>query len=391
MPSRKLPKGIRKHTTRAGYEYRFTLVDPSTGVTKRHSVYRPTLADSIRAKREIENRLDRGFHYQDSRANLGEWAKYWISGPMRARGLKTTTLDLYSILARKHLLQSPLAGTALRDIRPTHIEAFFVNLADSGLSNSTRRSIYSLLSHIIFAAVNDGLIVTDPMKGKVKRAKSVRSLVRFLSNAEVGALYKELRNSRHFEYFRVLLLTGLRRGEGLALDWESIDFERKEIHVKWTLTLGGERTSPKSDRSRRTLDMTQELETLFLTQKLRQHNDLQLAGNRWAGNPMDLVFTSQFGTPLSGRNILRVIQAASVRAGIDSKDSSEKVGAHTIRHVVATRLLDAGVPMHVVSRVLGHDSIDTTVDVYGHLAEAGRKSAMEQLSRLAAESDHSVL
>ena len=79
--------------------------------------------------------------------------------------------------------------------------------------------------------------------------------------------------------------------------------------------------------------------------------------------------------------MLRTIQQASIRAGIDARDSKEKVGAHTLRHVVATKLLDGGVPMHTVSRILGHDSIDTTVNTYGHIVEAGRKSAMELLSQ----------
>lgn len=109
-------------------------------------------------------------------------------------------------------------------------------------------------------------------------------------------------------------------------------------------------------------------------------DDALQAGARWSGNPMNLVFTSQLGHPLAGRNVLRTIQKASIGAGLDAPRSREKIGVHTLRHVVSTRLLDGGVPMHTVSRILGHDSIDTTVNTYGHLVEAGRKSAMELLS-----------
>lgn len=153
-----------------------------------------------------------------------------------------------------------------------------------------------------------------------------------------------------------------------------------EIHLNWTLAITGERTRPKSERSRRVLDMTTETEALLKTQKIREEEDAAKAGSNWSGNPMNLIFTSQFGQPLAGRNVLRTIQQASIRAGIDTRDSRERVGAHTLRHVVATRLLDGGVPMHTVSRILGHDSIDTTVNTYGHIVEAGRRSAMELLS-----------
>jgi integrase len=385
MAARRLPTGVRKHSTRPGFEYRFTYINPHTGDKKRQSVYRPSLPELLRAKAEIDNRLDRGLHFEDSRGHLGDWSRYWLAGPLNSRELKRTTIELYQTLARKHLLSSELAEMSLKAIKPTHVEAFMAKLIDKGLSASTRRTIYAVISHVFAAAVSDGLIATNPVQGKVKRPKSERSAVRFISDEEVNRLFDELRSSRLFEYFRLLALTGMRRGEGLGLDWDSIDFNRKLIHINWTLNSAGERTRPKSERSRRVLDMTSETEALLKTQKIRQEEDTARAGSNWSGNPMDLIFTSQLGHPLVGRNVLRTIQQSSVRAGIDAPGSEEKVGAHTLRHVVATKLLDGGVPMHTVSRILGHDSIDTTVNTYGHIVEAGRRSAMELLKYKATE------
>lgn len=380
MAARKLAPGVRKHTTRPGYEYRFTYLNPHTGEKKRQSVYRPSLPELLLAKAEIDNRLDRGLHFEDSRGHLGDWSRYWLEGPLNSRELKRTTIELYQTLARKHLLSSELAEMSLKAIKPTHVEAYMATLIEKGLSASTRRTIYAVISHVFAAAVSDGLIANNPVQGRVKRPKNERNAVRFISDDEVARLFDELRSSRLFEYFRLLALTGMRRGEGLGLDWNSVDFNRKEIHINWTLAITGERTRPKSERSRRVLDMTTETEALLKTQKIRQEEDAAKAGSNWSGNPMNLIFTSQFGQPLAGRNVLRTIQQASIRAGIDTRDSRERVGAHTLRHVVATRLLDGGVPMHTVSRILGHDSIDTTVNTYGHIVEAGRRSAMELLS-----------
>jgi integrase len=380
MAARKLPPGVRKHSTRPGYEYRFTYVNPHSGEKKRQSVYRPSLPELLLAKAEIDNRVDRGLHFEDSRGHLGDWSRYWLAGPLNSRELKRTTIELYQTLARKHLLSSELAEMSLKAIKPTHVEAYMATLIEKGLSASTRRTIYAVISHVFAAAVSDGLIANNPVQGKVKRPKNERNAVRFISDDEVTRLFDELRSSRLFEYFRLLALTGMRRGEGLGLDWNSIDFNRKEIRIDWTLSITGERTRPKSERSRRVLDMTNETEALLKTQKIRQEEDAAKAGSNWSGNPMNLIFTSQLGQPLAGRNVLRAIQQASIRAGIDTRDSKEKVGAHTLRHVVATRLLDGGVPMHTVSRILGHDSIDTTVNTYGHIVEAGRRSAMELLS-----------
>ena len=380
MAARKLPPGVRKHSTRPGYKYRFTYLNPHSGEKKRQSVYRSSLPELHLAIAEIDHRLDRGLLFEYSRGQVGDGSRYWLAGPLNSRELKGTTIELYQTLARKHLLSSELAEMSLRAIRPTHVEAFMATLIEKGLSASTRRTIFAVISHVFAAAVSDGLIANNPVQGKVQRPKNERNAVRFVSDDEVTRLFDELRSGRLFEYFRLLALTGMRRGEGLGLDWNSIDFNRKEIHIDWTLSITGERTRPKSERSRRVLDMTTETEALLKTQKIRQEEDAAKAGSNWSGNPMNLIFTSQFGQPWAGRNVLRTIQQASIRAGLDTRDSKEKVGAHTLRHVVATRLLDGGVPMHTVSRILGHDSIDTTVNTYGHIVEAGRRSAMELLS-----------
>ena len=72
-----------------------------------------------------------------------------------------------------------------------------------------------------------------------------------------------------------------------------------EIHLNWTLAITGERTRPKSERSMRVLDMTTETEALLKTQKIRQEEDAAKAGSNLSGNPMNLIFTSQFGQPFA--------------------------------------------------------------------------------------------
>lgn len=236
MAARKLPPGVRKHSTRPGYEYRFTYLNPHSGEKKRQSVYRPSLPELLLAKAEIDNRLDRGLHFEDSRGHLGDWSRYWLEGPLNSRELKRTTIELYQTLARKHLLSSELAEMSLKAIKPTHVESYMATLIEKGLSASTRRTIFAVISHVFAAAVSDGLIANNPVQGKVERPKNERNAVRFISDDEYNRLFDELRSSRLFEYFRLLALTGMRRGEALGLDWNSIDFNRKEIHINWTLS-----------------------------------------------------------------------------------------------------------------------------------------------------------
>jgi integrase len=74
------------------------------------------------------------------------------------------------------------------------------------------------------------------------------------------------------------------------------------------------------------------------------------------------VFTTEFGEPCDPRNALRALKVAATRAGLPG------AGLHTLRHSVASVMLTHGVPLKVVSEILGHSSIAIPGDVYGHVA-----------------------
>ena len=78
----------------------------------------------------------------------------------------------------------------------------------------------------------------------------------------------------------------------------------------------------------------------------------------------------------TSRNIQRSVQIAFKKAGRPA------VSPHTLRHSAATTMLEAGIPIHIVSRQLGHSSINVTADVYGHVSDDGARAAMETLGKL---------
>jgi integrase len=108
---------------------------------------------------------------------------------------------------------------------------------------------------------------------------------------------------------------------------------------------------------------------LFKTQKAAQAADRLHAGNQWTDS--GLVFTSEFGTPVDPRNILRTVQIAAAKIGID------RIGVHTLRHGAAVGWLEAGVHIKAVADLLGHSSIAVTGDIYGHTSDETARSAIE--------------
>ena len=92
------------------------------------------------------------------------------------------------------------------------------------------------------------------------------------------------------------------------------------------------------------------------------------------GEASGLVLVTDFGTPVDPSNFRRVFRKVSKEAGI------EGCHPHELRHAAASLTLSRGVPLHVVSDVLGHSSILVTKDVYGHLVAGERQKAADAIA-----------
>lgn len=94
--------------------------------------------------------------------------------------------------------------------------------------------------------------------------------------------------------------------------------------------------------------------------------------NQWIDQ--ELVFTTEFGTAVDPRNILRTIQIAAQKAGMPD------VGVHTLRHSAAVAWLEAGVHIKAVADLLGHSLVAITGDVYGHTSDSTARGAVDGLA-----------
>ncbi len=131
-------------------------------------------------------------------------------------------------------------------------------------------------------------------------------------------------------------------------------------------------TEPKSARSRRTVPLSPAIVAMLKTQRATQAAERLHAGEQWTDT--GLVFTTEFGTPVEPRNILRTIELAAGKAGV------EGIGVHTLRHSAAVAWLEAGVHIKAVADLLGHSSISITGDIYGHTSEVTTRAAIDGLT-----------
>jgi integrase len=187
-------------------------------------------------------------------------------------------------------------------------------------------------------------------------------------------LLEQMRGDRLEPLFRLMLATGLRQGEALGLHWADVDLDAGTLRVCWTLTRtsrGLELGEPKTDKARRTVPLPRSAVATLLVHRARQEDERHTAGTTWRNNR--LVFTTEIGTPLEPRNVLRRFEVLAERAGLKG------VHLHTLRHSAASFLLAAGTHTKVVQEHLGHSSYTITADIYSHVGPAQQREAADRL------------
>src|SRR3954451_5101543 len=128
---------------------------------------------------------------------------------------------------------------------------------------------------------------------------------------------------------------------------------------------------PKTDKSRRTVPLRRSAVEALRARRERQDGERREAADVWTD--YGLVFTTEIGTPLEPRNVLRRFEMLAERAGLRG------ITLHTLRHSAASFLLAAGTHTKVVQEHLGHSSYAITADIYSHVGPAQQREAADRL------------
>ena len=212
--------------------------------------------------------------------------------------------------------------------------------------------------------------------------KAVRTEGRTLSPTRARHFLETLKGDRNEALFSLMLSTGLRRGEALGLVWKDFDREAGVIRVLRQLKREGGSlvtTDTKTFRSRRALNLPEQMMTTLLAHEQRQRGERERRGARWSDN--GFMFTTSRGSPIDQRNFYREFRRLCDQAELGHWHP------HELRHSAASLMLALGVKLHVASQVLGHSSIRMTSNVYAHLLEPDRHEAAVAIGAPLCESD----
>jgi integrase len=373
MAKRANGEGNFRQRPNGRWEGRVSYVDPLTDKRRSVSVYGATAAECRKELKKVRKRVEEGQPAKDAPDTVRSWLASWRDSSLAASDRKVTTKAQYEMLSRKHLEPEPFGATRLDKLKPTTIERLIVTLRAKGLSDSTVRQVFGVLRLALDVAVRDGLLGVNPA-AKVKWPSVARKEARYLPAAEVVRLLDAAQGLRYHLAVVLMATTGLRRGEVAGLLWSDLNLTRRELVVRNTVArIGGELvlTEPKTARSRRRVPLH-----AGVVAQLRAHQKQQLqerlqAGDQWTDT--GAVFATEFGTMVDPRNLLRTVEIAARKAGI------EAVGAHSLRHSAAVAWLESGVHIKAAADLLGHASIAITGDLYGHTSDDTARAAVDGL------------
>jgi len=208
-----------------------------------------------------------------------------------------------------------------------------------------------------------------PVAAPVVRVRAGRRTPRTLSQAEVAALIGSCTRRRDRLLMEVLATTGMRVGEALGLRHE--DWDAAERQVRVTARDNDNRARSKSAVPR-TIPVPASLVRSYADYLLEEYGELDsdyVFVNLWGG---------RVGSPLTYPAVYDLVRRLRSRTGID-------FDPHWLRHTYATGLLRSGVPVEVVSSLLGHASVATTSATYAHLTVADTRAALTRAGVLTEE------
>lgn len=155
----------------------------------------------------------------------------------------------------------------------------------------------------------------------------------------------------------LLAFAGLRVAEALGLTWADVDLEGRVLHVRKQLERGPERrrVEPKTARGMREVELADVLVSILREWKLRSPHSGRL----------DFVVVTGSGMPLDQAGASRRLDTVVRRAGLDL-EGEVRITPHQLRYSFGALMLDGGVPVAVVSRMMGHANEAITQSVYSH-------------------------
>jgi integrase len=332
--------------------------------------------DAQRALAALVSEVAAGKHASTA-TTLGELLARWLEHIDDQ--LSPTTVREYRRIVRTMLVPD-LGALLLRRLTAQRLDAYYAVLSrERGLSAATIRHVHAVLRGALGQAVRWGWLPTNPAASasppKLRRREIVPPAIADTLSLLVAA---DDHDPDLGALLRVLVATGARRGEVCGLRWGDIDLHAGSVYICRSVASVGGGTVVKDTKTHAARRIALDPATIDLLIQRRERADAFAHVAHCELGDEGFVFSMQpdGSAPLHPDTVTKNFQRLCKHAGLSG------VRLHDLRHMHATQLLAAGVPVRTVSGRLGHANAATTLNVYAHFLEASDRQAADVIADL---------
>lgn len=363
---RKLPKGIQQRYEM--FEGRFMYQG------KAYLVHGSTVTDTQKKLEDLKYKVRHGIYVEETNITLSDWHKTWLEEYKRNR-VKIGTYNNYQKYYES-IIRDRLGKKHIADIRGEHIQKLYNDLIKEGYALSSIKIVAAVLNGCLQQALRNGLIERNPVKLAELPRQTEKKTRQAMTREQQEIFMEYAKDSYLYNFFAVMLRTGMRNGEMRGLKYTDIDKKKNVIHVQRTLKyIEGEgymEDTPKTRTSERNIPLTPDLKELLEDQR-----------KFWGFKVERLdryLFCNEKGEPLSRERVQGEIDRIIKRI-VAAGNKFDRITPHVFRHTFATRAIEAGMQPQVLKTILGHSSLAMTMDLYSHVLPDMRAEEMEKIAK----------
>lgn len=381
-------------------KYIYTYTDP---LGRRRYIYANDLTE-LREKEDKlkKDQLDGLDLYVAGKATINDtFDRYMTMKYELQESTRSNYLDNYN-----RWIRNGFGNKRIADVKYSDVLQFYQNLVKEGkMALNTLDSVHTLLHPTFTLAVRDEIIRRNPsdgiMKELSKKSGKNRGCRHALTIEQQRAFMNYIANHPMFYHwwpmFTVLLGTGCRIGECLGLRWQDLDFEKRIVYVRRSVSyyaaVGAKQcemhvSSPKTEAGIRSIPMLDVVKDAFEMEAEAQ--EVTGKNTQVIDGISGFIFTNRFGdvpNPQTVNDAIRRIcrhynEEETIRAKREQREAIllPHFSCHYLRHTFATRLCENETNLKVIQDIMGHRNIETTMDIYAEATDQKKQESLENLA-----------
>jgi integrase len=303
---------------------------------------------------------------------VNAWFEYWIN-EIKGNSIRITTRRNY--MSMWNFSVSPIVGgMELKDIKPIHCQKV-LNMMNEGHKESTIKIHRDLMWSVFECAVENYLIERNPVSRNVKATGGKKTEERkALTVDEQKAFLTEAKKSSFYNGYALVLQTGIRVGELIALKWSDVDFKNRKIKIQRSASEVAKKGfvigEPKTKSGCREIPLTKEAINILYNQKEKDSQN-KVVPIQYA----DYIFLNKNGNLIQKSAYNQGIYAICGRLGM------RNFSIHLLRHTFATRCIENGMRPKTLQAILGHSKIEMTMNLYVHVTDKSKLEEIETIEK----------